>query len=347
MGRIITPNREIIRPDHGLSLPPVLMSGKFKCQTHKYKSGSLKYDSGWFNNIITDAGIGYIAKCPVGGSFGQQVAMLGQCAVGTGSGTPGVSDNSLFTYLTSIYAGSSTSWQNTTGKGYTAASGPTPAYYWGQNQYVFPTGAAAGNITEIGVFPAGQAYGTGLFSHALIVDSNGNPTSITVLSDEILTVTYQVNFYIDPNDHAFSFPYNGATNNGVYRTCNMGSETTTIPDGNFQGGGGFGEQPLQFAMYSGDISALTTGQPSGSVMLSQSQGTHSFIDFVNDMANSGTWYYDWQALFPVNTGTGTIKSMSLQHTFINYQFGNLTTPITKTAGQQLSLSLRASWGRYP
>lgn len=343
MGRIIVP-RDMEQPI--FAPEPVRMGGKVRCQIHKGKSGTLKHDTGWFHNIITDDGVGYFANCPYGGAYGGQVAIFGQCAVGTGSGTPAVSDTTLFDYLVST----NNDWTNSTGTGYVAAASPTPPYWWNQNQFVFATGVAAGNLTEIGIYPMGVTYGSGLFSHALILDSNGNPTSITVLSDEVLTVTYQTNFYIDLTDHSFSFPLNGTTNTGTYRMLDVDAVPNSGFNGAFATYGNYRDSGPQLGFYTGDI-GVVTASPSGSNVLygiagnSGNWSSAAYIDVVNDMANSGTWYYDFQATWPTGIAA-TMLSMTLSHSFIQYQFGELETPIVKTSGQQLSASFRASWGRY-
>ena len=48
-----------------------------------------------------------------------------------------------------------------------------------------------------------------LFSHALILDAEGSPTSITVLSDEYLTVVYSYRIYGLPADSTGSVTFTG------------------------------------------------------------------------------------------------------------------------------------------
>lgn len=339
MGRILVPRKEIIPPENTFRMPTMRMGGYVRCQIHRGKSGTLKYDTGWFPNIITDKGLGYYGNAPQG-------FMFNQCAVGTGTGTPTVSDNGLFAYLAATATNPGGFPADSTGTGYVAAAGSVPAYYWNQNTFTFGTGVAAGNLTEVGIWPLAVTYGSGLFSHALILDSNGNPTTITVLSNEVLSVTYQVNYYIDPSDHSFSFPYNGSTTTGTYRTTMMGS----TPTGDLSGGGWLTrsyQQPV-INFYTGDIGAVT-GAPSGSVAFFSNDNTYpgANLNFTNDMANTGTWYFDYQITIPTTGGSGTILAMQYRKSFINYQFGHLSQPIVKTSGQQLQASFRVSWGRYP
>lgn len=343
MGRILIPNRELVLPPDsgGIRLPRVDMEGLYRCQVHKAKSGSLKKDTGWMHNVITNTGLGYYYNEPLFGSFDSRGALVNICAVGTGSGTPAVTDTSLYNKIASVSAGTSgggTGWQNFTSTGYVAAAGSNPAYWYGQCQYLFPAGAAAGNLTEIGVCPGGTNPAGGLYSHALIVDINGNPTTITVLSDEILTVTYQVNYYLSTADTGFSFNLNGSPVTGVYRMMQIG--TVGDLNGRLQG------VIPTVSIYTGTIGTVSS-TPTGIIGTSNNNSNPGvFIDWVNDVVNSGTWYYDYTCTFPTGVGTGTIASLSFQHGMLSYQFGNLSQNIVKSSGQQLQISFRGAWGRH-
>lgn len=345
MGRIITPDRNIIMPSdrHGIvMLPMVRMKGLYKLRVHKAKSGTVTKETGWMDNVITNLGLGYFHTQPHFGAFDSSGATFNNVAVGSGSTTPTVNDTTLTSYVASVSAGElggGTGWLTYNSSGYVPAASPNPPYWWARINYLFPTGVAAGNLTEIGVYPGGTSYTNGLFSHALIVDAGGNPTTITVLSDEVLTVTYQINYYIDTSDTAFSFNLNSSPVTGIYRMCNIG----TTPNLN---GGLDGNVPT-VGFYTGAIGTVT-GQPTGQIGVSQGNSNPgSFIDWVNDIANSGTWYYDYTLTMPTGTATGTIASITYNHGLLQYQFGNLSTPIVKTSGQQLQMSFRGSWGRYP
>ena len=342
MGRILVPNSEIAQPNKGiLSMPKIEMGGFYRCKVHKAKSGTLVKDTGWFPNVITNTGLGYYYTEPLFGAFDSRGAIINIMAVGSGSGSPAVTDTALFSQVAAVSAGTSgggSGWAGFTATGFTAASGPNPAFWWAQCQYLFPTGVAAGNLTEIGACPGGESPAGGLYSHALIVDSSGNPTTITVLSDEVLTVTYQINYYINTADTSFSFNLNGSPVTGIYRALNIG----TTPD---LGGGLVGLVPT-VSLCTGAI-ATVTGTPSG-VIATSNGVSHpgTFIDWVNNIAIDGTWYYDYTTTFGTGIGTGTIASLTYGHGMLQYQFGDLSTPIVKGSGQQLQISFRGAWGRH-
>lgn len=60
----------------------------------------------------------------------------------------------------------------------------------------FPQGATAGNISEIGCGKANNE----LLSRALVRDAAGNPATITILSDEFLTVHYTLRIFFPKED---------------------------------------------------------------------------------------------------------------------------------------------------
>src|SRR5690606_4774599 len=65
----------------------------------------------------------------------------------------------------------------------------------------FGQGQAAGNLSEIGI----QHTSTSgpLWSRALILDGQGNPTTITVLPDDFLTCYYTLRIMIPKEDAVF------------------------------------------------------------------------------------------------------------------------------------------------
>lgn len=185
------------------------IKGYFRLVKHKADAegnpipGTEVVAADWFPNLITDGGLNLYA--------GSGVYCIENCRVGTGSTAPAVTDVALVNQVgTRTYdsgAGEST-----------VESEHTTAPYYGavRRTYRFATGAAAGNLAEVGV---GQAplHGNILFSRALIVDALGNPTTITVLSDEILDVTYELRAYPSTSDVEDSIVLDGITYNTTLR----------------------------------------------------------------------------------------------------------------------------------
>lgn len=92
--------------------------------------------------------------------------------------------------------------------GYVSASDAEngKAYGYSRLEVQFNKGAAKGNISEIGV--GNNTDGNPLWSRTLILDHSGNPTSITILEDEYLTVTYEARRYVSTEVVTTTLEYN-------------------------------------------------------------------------------------------------------------------------------------------
>ncbi|WP_251258216.1 hypothetical protein, partial [Enterobacter hormaechei] len=123
------------------------------------------------------------------------------CRVGSGNTAPAVTD----TVLVSQVASSSTQQAINNGVDRSGAF-----YAWVRRTTRFTTGTAAGTLAEVGVSPTTSGP---LFSRALILDSGGNPTTITVLPDETLDVTYELRLYPTLTDATGTVDIAGVTYN--------------------------------------------------------------------------------------------------------------------------------------
>lgn len=156
--------------------------------------GQSREDTGWFKNVITDEGLN---------AYATETWWLAVCVVGAGNSTPSASDTSLDSFIANSGRGSNTE---------TESQSDTPPYYaYIRRKYTFPAGAAAGNVSEVGISWNGSSTGGDLTSRALILDENEQETTITVLSDEILIVEYEARIYPDFNDNIHSVTDSGGT----------------------------------------------------------------------------------------------------------------------------------------
>ena len=121
-----------------------------------------------FDNLITDAGLERWGTDGVGNV----------CYLGSGSTTPSVTETVM---PPATLLGSTTN----------TATAPANTYHvptlsqTRHNTWRFGPGVGTGNVREVGV-----GWGTGLWSRALVLDGNGNPTTLEKLADETLDVTY-------------------------------------------------------------------------------------------------------------------------------------------------------------
>lgn len=152
------------------------LAGRYRL-TARSRSGRERLLVEWFPNLITDNGLNLLAD----GNLEGRLSVIGGVAVGEGSTAPSVDDTQLARHRAFVSGGT---------KRYVTINS-TERYLAVSQSWQFDPGEADGNITEVGVGPDHN----NLFSRALIVDTNGNPTSITVLDDEYLIVSYELRFY--------------------------------------------------------------------------------------------------------------------------------------------------------
>lgn len=163
-------------------------------------------------NLITDSGLDLIATG----------TLAVKCVVGTSSTPPKNTDTGLGNQIaqtTQFHQVNNGHWEtgvNTIG---------TP-FYWGRNTFRFAQGVAAGNLTEVGIY--GQTYAGRqevLFSRALIVDALGRPTTLSILEDEYLDVTYELRIYPYTEDSVSTAESGDAVK--VQHTCTARAASTT------------------------------------------------------------------------------------------------------------------------
>lgn len=353
MGRIILPDQYSLgKGESGLRAHNTIdinmgVAGYYRCEVTKARTGKLKYDSGWFKNIITDRGLVEFWNITKAGRD-DTGSIGGICSVGTGNATPLVSDVALANWRADAAGTNGGAPPSPNVVGYVAqVSVPgnpayVPPYWFARYVYQFDTGAAAGNLTEVGAHPSDMTHTADMFSRSLIVDDDGNPTAITVLSDEILTVTWELRYYLDVTDHAFTFNLNGTPITGTYRLMNASSERAST--------GGISYSLPRLTTYSsGALAPVLSGVPSGQMGIITPDtivGGPVYTQFVNDISNTGTCYADTKATFGVGNGTGTVQAFSYENHMWSFQFGALSAGIVKTSGQQLQVAFRQVWGRF-
>lgn len=312
--RIIEPKREIVIPTR--------LQGFFKLEVHGGRRGH-KVLADWFPNLITDAGLNVI---------GTSSAWLTACRVGTGNATPSTAD----TALESQIAGTSTRQDNNT-----SALNESPYYASRTITYRFGAGAAAGNIAEVGIGTA--ATGGTLFSRALILDGEGNPTTITVLSDEVLDIVYQIRVYPPLSDVEDEINISGTPYNYTLRAADAGSATRwALAETGARGGinsvTGVGSRAR---VYNGSIGAIT-GTPSGTS--SQSTSSDDIPYGNNDL------YRDFSFTWGLNSAN-FMAGISATHTTFGTadSFGAIqigfSPAIPKNNTQTLTLIFRHQWAR--
>lgn len=316
-------------------MPPIrpMVRGYFKLVGTK-PDGRQRVIADWFPNLITDGGLNRMGIGP----------FRNRCFVGTGSAAPLATDTQLQTRVANA--------QNSA----PAIPGQTMANtapYWAQvhTGFRFAVGAAAGNLTEVGIGWDFNPYGANdyeLWSRALILDEHNAPTAVTVLADEVLDVYYAMRIYPPAGDATYQVTIAGE----VYDCITRASMVTSVynwyvpsdrvlfvaPSGN------------QHTVYSGLIGTVT-GSPSG---LSHS---HYGGGIANAPYSNNSLQQDATHSWGLNDSNvaGGIRSIQYYTNIGAYQTQyTLATPrmdgsvsIPKDATKVMSLGFRVGWARRP
>lgn len=288
------------------------LAGRYKI-TRRTPELDVIEESPWFNNIITNQGLDYIGE----------TSYLYGCRVGAGSATPLATD----TALQSSVAATATVVDTTT-----TYSSSSPYWSAAIRTWRFAVGDAAGNLSEVGIFATDDANSCG--SRALILDEFGDPTTITVLSNEILDVTYEARTYMLEDD--------------ITGSATIGDDdyNWTLRGALAAGGGQFGlffygaSGAGGLTPCSGNIGTVT-GEPTGQG--AQVLGTvNSYVTGTYNRSQVFTFglesnNFDWQSLFfPTVAISGTGPKFQIQ----------LDPVLEKTNTKVVTLLLEVSWARY-
>ena len=150
------------------------LAGRVKLQISGGKRGTIDYP--WQDNMILDQGFKWVIT-----SSENRMHVFAVVGVGSSSQPPQPTDTGLISPI----AFSSFDYGIGTEHGWDETGG----YGWSRKVTSFARGAAAGNISELTTGIA--ANNTSAMARTLVRDALGNPKTITVLSDEVLTVTWE------------------------------------------------------------------------------------------------------------------------------------------------------------
>jgi len=310
---ILIPRYRDVWNNKPIVMPSVGVEGRFKMEAIR-PDGRRRLLCDWQKNLITNTGMDNI---------GNTNNWIKYCFVGTNNTTPTVSDTSLGTQVASTLTVQS----NTVG-----VNGTSPYYGYYQRVFRFAQGDAAGNLTEVGVGPSGST----LTTHSLILDGSQNPTTITVLSDEILDVTYEFRMYAPASDWTGTVVLDSETFDVTARARNVLAvgwlNTTYFPNSTMT-------TPSSASAGTDTITAVTTAPAWIS--------TPSFSDHTY---TNGTYYLEWDWFCDINNSNYDIKNMQISLNRGQYQFGFASQVdsggIPKDNTKELTLTGRLTWSRH-
>lgn len=291
---------------------------KAESMIHLTVSGSFKIDvissdnkvkqSLEFANLVTNAGLDWLYAGTYPGSI----------TLGSGNTTPSEYDVSLASAITQKVVESIN--RDVSPMQFDAA---TSTYYRITTMAVrFDVGEATGILSEIGTV---ANYSNILFSRALIKDSSGVPTTITILADEVLDVTYSLRVNYPSPDVPV---------------------VTTLPDGRV-----LSAVPINIMNYNisnGDWS----GNYAGNVLI-----TAQNVELNETVTNWGSAYYlpyvtgSFQRILHISYGLDglVLPSGSIDRMILRVGGGEtqveISPPILKTSNDVISFDVTVSWGR--
>ena len=312
-------------------------AGHYRILVHD-SVGQVKHDTGWFANLITNQGLDWLGTAPpLDNTVGTYICT--HVGVGTGNTAPLITDTALTSFLAMYPAVSYTN----IGGAYKSSYVAGPPAYWSRTfAYGFAVGAVVGNISEVGTgnTAAGNTQPQ-LFSHALIVDNVGNPTTLSILVTDTLTIYFELRMYLDLTDNTYSVNISGVTYTGTYRRASVG----TIPV--YEEPIGYNLNGVSFAAtvyyYNGTIdtyfntpTGTSTGGPN---QVSTTAGTYTTSSHFRSLSSVvGTAYANFVSPY--------ITAFMLTSEHGSYQF-SVTPGIPKTSSNVLTLTWNVSWSRYP
>lgn len=274
----------------------------------KNAAGNIK-ESLEFDNLITNHGLDI---CLTGGSISTFSKYV---SVGTGTNTPITSDINLQSPIARLSGDSTKEFDGTS---------PTYAVS-ARRTYNFGGGAVVGNITEIGVGDnTSGTYGITTCSRALILDSFGNPTTLTLTADDYLTVIYTLYIVPDLNDHVFTIGDYTLT----LRACSAGSAGAWHAGYNVAGSGGG-------VLYTGDMGDVT-GSPSGTSLSSTSTTLSTYVNGSFTRSMTATW----------TPTSGAIVAQSIKFIVTGcYHQARISPAINKTTSHSVSVTIQITLSR--
>ncbi len=303
----------------------------FKLIVRKADTDEIVRETPEFHNLVLNTGL---ARMAVG-------TWIDQCCIGTGNSSPVASQVALDSFLASTTETASGT-EDTGGIQVTTV----PFYWFGRRTWRFAVGKATGNISEIGL-----GWGdSNLWNRALVKDTSGNPTTITVLADEYLDVISEVRVYPKESTGSFnlvdklgavisnhtytarprfsSYIYGGAMwmSSGVKYTSgtnHFGISSNSIPETPT------GAVGTQFSTRGLVHTALNNGLKA-SVVISSSEANienhKSFTSSLSGLMCGGSFSqlgtnscgYNWEIDPPIPKDTETILTYSFTLTWGNY-----------------------------
>lgn len=300
---------------------PTSFSGEYSL-TVKRPDGT-QVQTPWFKNVITNIGLDRLG---VG-------SPINFARVGTGTSTPSILNTVLDAQIAGSASGSTSSSVNLGAPSYNAQH---------TFSFTFNQGAVVGNITEIGVGWDAANTAT-LFSRALILDTGGNPISVSVTAIDQLTVFYRLTIIPQLTDVTGVVNISGTPYNYTGRIAQVGSFFNSAF---FTSGGSIVTMNTNAGVFNLYGTGATLGGITGNPSAASSTGINVSASYGS--YTTGNYYRDATANLSTALGntSGGIAALRvpLASTGMYYQY--LFNPIIpKDNTKTFSMTFRVSWAR--
>lgn len=317
------------------------VQGSFKLQRRDANLNLIE-ESGESSNLVLEQGLDRMSQ----GTFG------GYVVVGSNNTPPTIYDNGIIEKVAHT---------NSTIGGATRKNTVAPMYHEYSITYRFAKGAAQGNLAEVGWGWGGNT--NELFDRALIKDSAGNPTTITILANEFLDVIFTMRYYYNPTHWTQTIYLRDELNNvldtlEVDAYVDMGFTLPTSLDAlsnnrltvwysQVRCGAWTGNSAPYGNSFYAAIGNLGTELVAASGLVNSTPNTSSPAWATPNGTNSYPTNRSclWKTKFPIADRNNGIIGAHLVTTlgFFKYKMDKL---ITKDNTQTLELSALISWDRY-
>ena len=312
-----------------IMLSAVRLGGRFRAVVSKdAECNQVVEDTGFFDNLITNTGMNRVGEVTASGGIFAFNSLCGRFVVGSGSAEPQFTDTALQNPV--AFASSNSVWEN-------ESSNYERGWYELTVRHQFNQGQAAGNLSEIGIQHT-SASGP-LWSRALILDGQGNPTTITVLPDDILTCYYTLRIMIPKEDAVFNIDVD-YDEDGIVPTVVTGrpvnADSSQTPNG-------WGLQTVGLSgslrFYTGGLAAPTALNPLGSNTGGQ-VNSFSIVPYITD---------SFERYVTSAHGVNELNSQELRTARMEALMGTwqieFNPPLQKDNTQTMQVTFGYSWAR--
>lgn len=309
------------------------LSGEYKIIVSR--AGVVVQETEWFDNLVLNSGLDMI---------GYSQAPVSVCRVGTGTSPVEETDIYLQSPIATYANGGFSSFINDGAPTYAATH---------TLQYTFTQGSVIGNISEVGV-----TYSTSLsapmFSRALITDGLGNPSTITLIAIDQLTVFYKIKTIPSLLETSSTFQISGENFSFKSKLANAagfggGTNSMTVllvPSSIIYYSASAASATLEI----GPVTNTSGNAFPAAVNSSSWSQTQSYGSSSRGTYTTGTYYLDSTFYIGIQLGNtvGGIGALYINYGwpygFSSYQIV-LDHAIAKDNTKTLSLVFRTSWSR--